>query len=178
MKLRAVLLFSFTLAGALSGCAVKYGCPAPDGVTCKPISEVYSSNGGQSTPNDPNRSGTPGGSGVRDRERPGPESRNSRSVEENLSLTPGPRHPASDSAAVPLRSAPKVLRVWVAPWIDEEGDLHQEGDLYVVVDHGAWAVGLPEVESGSASRPGIIPPEGGLSEQPSRPERGEGDDQQ
>ncbi|NKE72837.1 type IV conjugative transfer system lipoprotein TraV [Candidatus Manganitrophus noduliformans] len=165
MKLRAVLLFSFTLAGALSGCAVKYGCPAPDGVTCKPISEVYSSNGGR-------------GPGVGDRERPGPGSRDSRSAEENLSLTPGPRPPAPDSAAVPLRSAPKVLRVWVAPWIDEEGDLHQEGDLYVVVDHGAWAVGLQELESGLASRPGIIPPEGGLSEQLSRPERGEGDDQQ
>lgn len=159
MRLRTVLLFSFALGGALSGCAVKYGCPAPDGVTCKPISEVYSSDGGR-------------GPGAGGRERPGLETRDSGSAEENLLPVPGPRPPAPDSAAVPLRSAPKVLRVWVAPWIDEEGDLHQEGNLYVVVDHGAWAVGLPKIESETASRPGIIPPEGGVPEQPSQSERG------
>jgi len=160
MKLPSVLLASFALGGALSGCAVKYGCPAPDGVTCKPISEVYSSDGGR-------------GPGVGDRERPGPGSRDSRSVEENLSPTPGPRPPAPDPAAVPLRSAPKVLRVWVAPWIDEEGDLHQEGDLYVVVDHGAWATGLPAVESGPALNPGIISgsPESDPLVRPSLPEQ-------
>lgn len=157
MKLPVVLLFSFALGGALSGCAVKYGCPAPDGVTCKPISEVYVGDGDR-------------GPGIGDRERPGLETRDSGSAEENLLLAPGPRPPAPEPV-VPLRSAPKVLRVWVAPWIDEEGDLHQEGDLYVVVDHGAWAVGLPAVESGLALRPGIVPPESDSPAQPSLPEQ-------
>lgn len=162
MRLRAVLLFSFALGGALSGCAVKYGCPAPDGVTCKPISEVYSNDGGR-------------GPGAGGRERPGLETRDSGSAEENLSLTPGPRSPVPEPV-VPLRSAPKVLRVWVAPWIDEEGDLHQEGNLYVVVDHGAWAVGVPEVESGPALKPGIASgiPESDSSAQPALPEQGGG----
>lgn len=151
MKLPVVLL-SLALGGALSGCAVKYGCPAPDGVTCKPISEVYSSKGGQSTPNDPNRSGTPGRPGVGDRERP-------KSFTDPRSPTPDPRLPAPDSAAVPIRSAPKVMRVWVAPWIDEEGDLHQEGYIYLVVNQGEWAVGLPSV--GPEPKTGqLLKPEG------------------
>jgi conjugal transfer pilus assembly protein TraV len=39
------------------------------------------------------------------------------------------------------------MRVWVAPWIDDEGDLHQQGYLYMVVDQGQWAIGLPSVQS-------------------------------
>ncbi|MFQ5779169.1 MAG: hypothetical protein ACE5HN_00115 [Nitrospiria bacterium] len=38
MKIRILTMFVVMIA---AGCSVKYGCPAPDGVTCRPISEVY-----------------------------------------------------------------------------------------------------------------------------------------
>lgn len=122
MKRSAVWVGSVVLMGLFSGCAVKYGCPAPDGVTCKSISEVYAKSRGQ-------------GTGAGDRGK-------TESIKENVLPTPGPWPSALDDA-IPLRSAPKVLRIWIAPWIDEEGDLHQEGHLYMVVDSGAWAIGSP-----------------------------------
>lgn len=124
MKRSAVWVGSVVLMGFFSGCAVKYGCPAPEGVTCKSISEVYAKSRGQ--------------------EKAAGDRGKTESVKEHVLPTPGPRHPAPDSA-VPLRSAPKVLRVWIAPWIDEEGDLHQEGHLYMVIHSGAWAIGAPSV---------------------------------
>lgn len=63
----------------------------------------------------------------------------------NASVTE-PHEAVPLDAPTPLRSAPKVLRVWVAPWIDHEGDLHQKSYLYVVIDSGQWAIGLPAIE--------------------------------
>lgn len=124
MKRSAVWVGSVVLMGLFSGCAVKYGCPAPEGVTCKSISEVYAKSRGQ-------------GKAAGDRGKTEP-------VKESILPAPDPRLRAPDSA-VPLRSVPKVLRVWIAPWIDEEGDLHQEGHLYMVVDSGEWVIGAPSV---------------------------------
>ncbi|MFQ5779170.1 MAG: TraV family lipoprotein [Nitrospiria bacterium] len=82
-------------------------------------------------------------------------------VEENFLPAPETRHPIpvlpSPDHPIPVRSAPKILRVWVAPWIDDEGDLHQEGYLYLVVNHGRWLFGLPEMETGEIPDLGIIP---------------------
>lgn len=44
------------------------------------------------------------------------------------------------SAGTPLRSNPNVLRIWLAPWEDADGDLHDQSYLYVVADPGRWAV--------------------------------------
>lgn len=120
----AVACVAVLAAAGLAGCAARYGCPAPKGVSCKPISEVYRSTLGSATAPKMAKNAT------------------------------APSAPAKSSAPAslaegqpPIRSAPKILRVWVAPWIDDEGDLHQEGYVYVVVDHGAWTFGVPAVES-------------------------------
>lgn len=44
------------------------------------------------------------------------------------------------SAGTPLRSHPSVLRIWLAPWEDADGDLHDQSYVYVVADPGRWAV--------------------------------------
>jgi len=139
MKLSVALLTSVMVTGSLVGCSVKYGCPAPDGVQCKPISEVYRSTSqtdratqkGKGAVTPPKASAAGGG------------------VESST---------GSDlESPAPIRSAPKILRVWVAPWIDAEGDLHQQSFVYVVVDHGAWALGLPAVESEPVPKLGKAP---------------------
>ena len=131
------------LSMILSGCSVKYGCPAPEGVQCKPISEVYRSLGQKEAAT----------------KKPTGALTNSKAPE----AAPAPESP------VPIRSAPKILRVWVAPWIDAEGDLHQEGYLYLVVDHGTWALGLPAVEPEPAPRLGMMP-ENQSSDHPLEPQ--------
>lgn len=42
--------------------------------------------------------------------------------------------------AAPLRSTPKVLRLWIKPWEDAESDLNGESLVYVQVDNGRWMV--------------------------------------
>jgi len=143
MKLSVVLLASVIVGGSLSGCGVKYGCPAPDGVQCKPISEVYSSTLSAKSQ---------------------PQEKSAGKAKSNKGSPAKPASPAMESfpglpsiPPVPIRSAPRILRVWVAPWIDAEGDLHQEGYLYVVVDQGKWAIGLPAMESEAAPTLKIAP---------------------
>lgn len=55
-------------------------------------------------------------------------------------------------AEVPLgdtyREAAKIMRIYVAPWQDEQGDLHMGGHIYTEVEPRKWRVGQPaEVES-------------------------------
>ena len=45
--------------------------------------------------------------------------------------------PGSDPA---LRSEPRVLRLWIAPWEDSDGDLHDASFVHVVVDTGRWLI--------------------------------------
>lgn len=35
---------------------------------------------------------------------------------------------------------PRVVRVWLAPWQDEEGDLHDHQYLYLVIEPPRWDV--------------------------------------
>jgi conjugal transfer pilus assembly protein TraV len=43
-------------------------------------------------------------------------------------------------SGTPIRSAPRVLRVWFAPWEDSDGDLHDQSYVYLPVDSGRWLV--------------------------------------
>ena len=44
------------------------------------------------------------------------------------------------AAAPPLRTNPRVLRLWIAPWEDGDGDLHDASSVHVVVDTGRWLI--------------------------------------
>ena len=39
---------------------------------------------------------------------------------------------------MPIRTEPKVIRAWIAPWKDSDGDLHDQQHLYLTVDFGDW----------------------------------------
>jgi conjugal transfer pilus assembly protein TraV len=63
--------------------------------------------------------------------------------------TPGASMPTASgpstgmaSAATPaaLRSHPRVVRLWIAPWEDADGDLHDASFVHVVVDTGRWLI--------------------------------------
>jgi conjugal transfer pilus assembly protein TraV len=44
------------------------------------------------------------------------------------------------SSGDPIRLPPLVLRVWVAPWEDTDGDLHDESYFYAVINRGSWMI--------------------------------------
>ena len=50
---------------------------------------------------------------------------------------PSVRNASADAAqALPLRSAPRILRLWFKPWEDADRDLYDQGYVYVQVDGG------------------------------------------
>lgn len=42
---------------------------------------------------------------------------------------------------IPMRTHPKILRVFVLPWTDTAGILHMQQYSYIVVKHGQWVMG-------------------------------------
>lgn len=118
-----------TLATIMTGCTnlsgldatSNYSCPAPPGVVCKPMSEVYRST------NQPRTVSAPADA----------VAESDAKVAMRTSLPPATFLPGETR---PLRSQPKVLRIWVAPYEDSDGDLHEEHRMYLQVDAGRWMV--------------------------------------
>ena len=99
-----------------------YACKAPEGVLCTSVAGVYANSLQNNLPSQrtEKRAADPVGNVVT----------SARAVPAtNL---------APDAAA--MRSALRVLRLWVAPWEDSDGDLQDQSFLYVVVDTGRWLI--------------------------------------
>ena len=140
-----------------------YACKAPAGAQCTSVSGVYA-NAGQGARqllgSDASRAVVSGalGTPVADATSHGPLVRSGAG-------TPAPKaspaetwpapapassattvDPTAPSGAVPaqsagaLRTAPRVLRLWIAPWEDSDGDLHEASTVHVLIDHGRWLI--------------------------------------
>jgi conjugal transfer pilus assembly protein TraV len=51
-----------------------------------------------------------------------------------------PRDMVAASSGMPVRQPPLVLRVWMAPYEDESGDLHDQSYFYAMVHSGRWMI--------------------------------------
>ena len=124
------LLLALTLTGcasALSGVggADGYACKAPEGAMCTSVSGIYANSAhGMPRPATRFKRKPPLGEPVTYGATP---------------LTPlRPGSLAAESSA--QRSTPRLLRLWIAPWEDADGDLHEEALVHVVVDTGRWLI--------------------------------------
>jgi conjugal transfer pilus assembly protein TraV len=123
----------------LSGCATqmsavggdtRYGCSAPTGSQCISVSGVYANAlRGSTTPSAQAWLEQPATNSPTTQERP-------QAAQQN---TAGPQSEA-ESKPEPLRLPPRVLRLWVAPWEDGDGDLHEAATVHVLVDIGRWRI--------------------------------------
>lgn len=41
----------------------------------------------------------------------------------------------------PRLDPPRLLRVWIAPWRDADGDLHDQQHVHIVLEEAAWSLG-------------------------------------
>ena len=130
--MRSVCLIASVLALALGGCAgtltgmdgeSKFSCKAPDGVTCSSLSGVYANAVANNLPG--LRKDGKGDPAVRPAAKESPDSTVTGQVA---------------SSGDPLRTQARVLRIWIAPWEDTEGDLHDQSYIYVVAKAGQWAI--------------------------------------
>ncbi|RTL32686.1 MAG: type IV conjugative transfer system protein TraV [Burkholderiales bacterium] len=144
--LGAVLsIVSFGLAGcsSLSGLdgTSSYGCKAPEGVKCLSVSGTYYNALQNNLPSQRHGSSGANEGAAAPAPAPAPSKSPSRYVPAVMSAADGVAVGASAAyVAAPLRSTPKVLRLWIKPWEDAESDLNGESLVYVQVDNGRWMV--------------------------------------
>lgn len=126
------LLFPLSACMNMSGLGgdSKYACKAPEGVACDSVSGTYANAIRHNLPSQRTR-----------------QPATTPDSEESLP-TAAPRAAPSDpvngaSGAVtpsPLRSQARILRLWIKPWEDVDGDLYDQGYVYVQVDNGQWLI--------------------------------------
>ena len=158
-------------AAIVSGCASvagvggtsEYSCKAPEGVRCDSVSGTYANSvennlpsqrqGGRTTPQNPAATRIEALAGKR-------------SVASAVDATPalaplatgsGVALPPAAYTSMPLRSPARVLRLWVKPWEDADGDLMDQVYVYVPVDNGRWLVDHAQRQIRDAYAPIKVP---------------------
>lgn len=186
------VLIACTTALTLGGCAStltgvggseRFACQAPVGAQCTSISGVYANAGGThpghlAAHHAPAPSPLPVGFALP--ARTPPPAHTTAQATRLAALEPveaampaGPATPGGASTPVrgaapsaSLRAPARLLRLWIAPWEDSDGDLHEASLLHVVVDAGRWLI--ERVRPATPSRLDIARPPATLPT-PSRP---------
>lgn len=131
----AAMLTACSSLSGLDGTS-SYACKAPEGVKCDSVSGTYYNAIQNNLPSQ--RRSSSGRSDAPAAERSTPARSVPAMVSTSATSTRGDEGAAY--VAAPLRSAPKVLRLWIKPWEDAERDLNGESLVYVQVDNGRWLV--------------------------------------
>ncbi len=134
----------------ISGCASpKYACGVPDGIGCRPLSEVHrmAQDGSLKMRAAPSNREDGQSKKARTAEADvvklagGGKSKSVTDAEPDLAAPSrvGPEV-VTVTPGTPLLIPPRTMRVWVARWPDEDGTLHDETYLYLRLDNGRWAM--------------------------------------
>jgi conjugal transfer pilus assembly protein TraV len=130
VKAKQVLMVAaisgLTGCGSLSGYdgTSKFACSAPRGVACMSMSGVNANMD----------AGTIGST------RTMGERNDSRSkADGDYGDAANVAHVAIKSG-MPIRTLPRKMRVWWAPWEDSDGDLNDQSYSYMVIDNGHWVI--------------------------------------
>ncbi len=127
----AVTMVGCVNMSGLSG-SPRYACQAPEGVACQSVSGTYANTAGPRETRAALASAQPS---------PGAEFGSAGTLAPALSATIATSPPTNlTEDGLPLRAAPRVLRLWIKPWEDADGDLHDQGHVYVQIDDGRWQI--------------------------------------
>ena len=142
-------------ASALSGVGGTegYACKAPIGAQCTSVSGVYANANGSANANASANSDLLELRAVHEAFRPQGlltlpsipvatlEAQPAPFAESSPARAAGASAGATASPATQaLRSPPRVLRLWISPWEDADGDLHEASFINVVIDTGRWLI--------------------------------------
>ena len=138
----------------LSGCASSlsgvggtqsYACKAPIGAQCTSVSGVYA-NANPLAARAVHEAPLPPQSLLATMASAGLTRQTKTATPTGAALVPASATSAASASAATapspeaLRSAPRVMRLWIAPWEDADGDLHAASFVHVVVDTGRWLI--------------------------------------
>ena len=136
MKRLLTALGVIAITTGITGCSVfnpagssEFACPGmPSGVSCKTPREVYR---------------------LSDKEKPNAATGTSNDMPTYL-FANTPQGPSALNP-IPVLEQAKVMRVWVAPWIDKNNDQHWPGLVFTVIQPKQWHFGNEEFD-------GVEPP--------------------
>ena len=181
----AAALSALALAGCASmagvGGSAEFGCKAPVGVQCDSVSGNYY-NAVQRTCPRSRRAHRPDRKRWANRpSRINPRTRFVAPAAYSTTVA-STRNPGvttlalTREASAPLRSPARVLRLWIKPWEDADGDLHSPSYVYVPIDAGHWLIDhapRPERDAfapikppRSLARAGAVPDSAGSGDAP------------
>lgn len=123
----------------MDGSTPNFACKAPDGITCTSVSGVYANAQLNNLPAQ------------------APRHRAQANAQATASGQLGKYNSTPQDLPVafpgmPIRSQSKTLRIWVTPWTDEDGDLHDQTFMYVLVEPGRWLVEHSRAETAKRSQ--------------------------
>lgn len=128
-------------AGMMSGLDANssFSCKAAPGVTCQSISGVHQNASANNLPFQRN-----GEANLNANAQEPTEEKDKKPVaygaKEEGSQKVSPRDMVAANSGMPVRQPPLVLRVWMAPYEDEGGDLHDQSYFYTMVHSGRWMI--------------------------------------
>ena len=141
------------MVGLMSGCSSlgvgnsDYACPGmPNGVQCMSTRDVYEATENGKIPR-PIKAGVNPDSGDSD----DASSKHRDSVVDNYVTPRIPDQP------IPVRTPAQVMRIWVAPWEDENGDLMTTGYVYTEIEPRKWVIAEQAPESAPTLKPLEVP---------------------
>jgi len=123
----------------LAGCAnitgldasSEFACQAPLGVQCESVSGTYANALRNSLPAQrPQRAPSAAPAAA--------PSSPTAATRATSAAVRAPGGTDGSPAVQPIRSQPRLLRLWIKPWEDADRDLHDQGYVYVQVDSGRW----------------------------------------
>lgn len=117
------LIAAGLLTFALSGC-YKYACPAPEGTTCKSISEIYQmSNEGKLDKKKTEKM----------------DDKKSAAKKKEKALPVALKSVPIDSSEDEIKLAPQqIVPIKLFKYVDSDGDLHYPGYLFMVIQKSPW----------------------------------------
>lgn len=127
-----------------------FSCKAPPGVSCQSISGTYSNSVQGNLPFQ--QQAKNGGSDVAGKSDDDSKPRAAPPQQEKVAKL-SPRNMEAMSSGMPIRQPPLVLRVWVAPYEDESGDLHDQSHFYTMVHSGKWLIEANRTKISNQFRP-------------------------
>ena len=147
----AVLIACAVVSGCASMAGVggtsEYSCKAPEGVKCDSVSGTYYNSVEYNLPSQSQvgRDTAQDEAGPMRMEVLAGKQKVASAVYVTPALAPlatgsGVALPPAAYTSMPLRSPARVLRLWVKPWEDADGDLMDQLYVYVPVDNGRWLV--------------------------------------
>lgn len=162
------LVFLTLTTIALSACmpySKNYGCKGyPDGVACVDMQTVYEEthNRDRLTQSDIQGSDSSGSGDPHKHERHSksytgkkagqPDIPTGEMVEKQYQDYPQEPDPTiTPDYTLPIRKPASVMRIWIAPWVDENDDLMMSGYVYSEIKKRTWNIGEPTVDGRSSN---------------------------